>query len=920
MTLATEAVRLASVDPQRSEELATESLAAARGERDLAAESRAWRALGLASAQRSGFDEAASHLRHAVRLAARAGGRELEGEARMSLGGALSYGGSAAAALRELDRAVELLDGTGRAHAVATRGLVMYAAGRLPEALDSFRSALDPLRAVGDEEWVLAVLLNRGACYLSHADLRSAETDLREAATLAEQIGFTVQRGYALANLALVHTLQGRVVDALGTFAEAEEAIRRTGAHLAALLSMRAELLVSARLLSEARDVASSALREFEREGDARGAAETDLLIAQVAFLADDAATSLVHARRAAAALRRLGRRDLAALAQFWLLRARESALGKRPTAGELAAIIDQLVAAGWHGPAVEARIVAYRTLRGRRGGPQADILAAAARGRSRGPAGLRARGWYAEALSRVDSGRGAAAERAALRGLAILDEHRASLPASDLRVHAGGHRTELAELGLRVALDAGSARRTLVWAERGRATQLLQRSVRPPSDPRLADLLATLRSVVREHYEGRSSGAPAAELERLRTRQARLERTIRDLAREAGGDHFDPVGRPADLRELAAELGDRALLEYIVLDGRLHAVTLVDGRCRLHHLGPADEVRGLLDRVPFAVQRMIRAASRPEGAAAAATLLADAGRRLDDALLASLTETSGRDLVVVPTGVLHSLPPSILPSCRARSVTVSPSATVWLAAMRRAPEPGHAVVAAGPRLPSAPAEAKEVARFYGVDALVDPDAGIARVTAALSGAAVAHLATHGRLSAQNPLFSHLLLSDGPLVVYDLERLPSLPHTVVLAACESGRHVVRAGDELLGLSATFLARGTAQLVASVVPVPDAATAELMTALHAGLARGMAPAVALGLAQAAAADAGPVAAATAAGFVCFGAGYRPVPLQAPDRPSVDVRDLDGHRPPERSRDSPDRTTSPHDPNLLAGQAQ
>jgi CHAT domain-containing protein len=132
----------------------------------------------------------------------------------------------------------------------------------------------------------------------------------------------------------------------------------------------------------------------------------------------------------------------------------------------------------------------------------------------------------------------------------------------------------------------------------------------------------------------------------------------------------------------------------------------------------------------------------------------------------------------------------------------------------------------------------------------------------------------HGRLSADNPLFSSLQLADGPLMVYDLEQLPRVPPTVVLAACDSGRHVVYAGDELLGLAATFLAKGAQQLVASVMPVPDAATAPLMVALHERLAAGLAPANALAAAQQTVRRGGPAEMAAAAGFVCVGAGLSP----------------------------------------------
>jgi CHAT domain-containing protein len=153
---------------------------------------------------------------------------------------------------------------------------------------------------------------------------------------------------------------------------------------------------------------------------------------------------------------------------------------------------------------------------------------------------------------------------------------------------------------------------------------------------------------------------------------------------------------------------------------------------------------------------------------------------------------------------------------------------------------------------------------------MLDGTATVGNVLDALTTVDVMHLAAHGRLATNNPLFSDLRLHDGPLVVYDLERLPRVPRTVVLAACDSGRSVVRTGDELLGLAATFIARGTVRLIASVVPIPDAETAPLMVALHERIAKGHSPAAALAEAQHAVRDLSPAGRAAAAGFVCIGA--------------------------------------------------
>jgi CHAT domain-containing protein len=95
-----------------------------------------------------------------------------------------------------------------------------------------------------------------------------------------------------------------------------------------------------------------------------------------------------------------------------------------------------------------------------------------------------------------------------------------------------------------------------------------------------------------------------------------------------------------------------------------------------------------------------------------------------------------------------------------------------------------------------------------------------------------------------------------------------VPDTVVLAACHSGTSRVLAGNELLGLSATFLALGTTQVVASVLAVLDVQTAPLMVAFHRRLAAGMPAAAALAAAQSE--TKGDREMAMAAGFVCVGA--------------------------------------------------
>ena len=174
-----------------------------------------------------------------------------------------------------------------------------------------------------------------------------------------------------------------------------------------------------------------------------------------------------------------------------------------------------------------------------------------------------------------------------------------------------------------------------------------------------------------------------------------------------------------------------------------------------------------------------------------------------------------------------------------------------------------------GPRLLTGDAEVRDLVRRY-PDAMVlaDGDATADRVMAAMDGAWLVHMAAHGTFRGDSPLFSAIELDDGPLTVYDLERLKQAPYRVVLSSCSSAIGVAIGADELLGLVSALISLGSAGVVASVVPVNDPATVPLMTALHDHLRAGSDLASALTLARRAV-SADPVAQATACSFIALG---------------------------------------------------
>ncbi|MDX6279677.1 MAG: hypothetical protein QOH03_748, partial [Kribbellaceae bacterium] len=151
---------------------------------------------------------------------------------------------------------------------------------------------------------------------------------------------------------------------------------------------------------------------------------------------------------------------------------------------------------------------------------------------------------------------------------------------------------------------------------------------------------------------------------------------------------------------------------------------------------------------------------------------------------------------------------------------------------------------------------------------LLEDSATAEAAMAALDGAWTAHIAAHGTFRSDNPLFSAFTLHDGPLTLYDLGRLRRAPLRLVLSSCESGVAAAVGADELLGVVSALVPLGTASLLASVVPVNDAATAGLMVDFHEHLRGGASFGTALRAVRASIAD-DPVMLATALSFVALG---------------------------------------------------
>jgi hypothetical protein len=856
LALAERAHGLVQSRPREACDLAERALRLARRDRDAEARVAALHALGYAR-YALGDERALATVRAAVRAGTRSGFDHRAALARRTLAVYLAYRGRTHAALREIEAARDGLRGLERARTEVHRIAVYGLAGRAAEALPSSSAALGVLRRHRDAIWEARLRYNRAAALNELGDHRAAERDLERARVLYATLG--LDAAVADARVELARALLA-ASDPLGCLAEldAVDVEQQTDWAAAWLHLLRAEASLALGLLPEAR----AGLRRFEERVGRAGADDAvNTARVQVATLAlaaadlDTAASLAASARRSYAARGQVVPAAATALVELGVAAARRAPSSYDLTRGLRAA--DRLENAGRGLDALRVRLVVARLACLRNSSRTAVRELGAAAGLARiGTLADRVALRHVEALVRRGGGDAAGARRALREGLALLDRRRSGLGSIELRAAVSRLGEELAVTGLSLALESGRPAHVLEWAERLRANALRTPAVPQAPPPELRAQQAELRRLDR-----RRAQADAAHARLLADRRTRLEGAIRSSLLLMRGNV--EVRRPADAKVAARALGARTLVEYVQLDGRLAALVCARGSwhvCELDGAGVPAELDGLRAELRRLAGGRLGGGDRLVVEAAAAAL--------DRALVRPVADHLSASVVFVPTGPLHAVPWSALPSLRGRSLVVAPSLSTWVAlsaaARRRS---GGTVLVAGPRLRHAVHEVADLAVLHpGATVLVRRDATANAVLAALEGASLAHVACHGRFRADSPLFSALELADGPLTALDLHALRRPPELLVLSACELGLSERQPGDELLGLAAALLGLGTRTIVASVVPVPDGAARRLMVAFHRRL-RTTSPATALAGAQAELAAVSPAL----AGFVCLGAG-------------------------------------------------
>nr|WP_233626945.1 CHAT domain-containing protein [Saccharopolyspora sp. HNM0986] len=818
----------------------------------------------LVAVEQGRSSDARQHARLALAAALRARLWDRAAQVRLTYAWTELDRGDPDAAWQHLLTAEPHLSGGDLARATCLRGLLRCQEDRYDEAVRDLSAALPRLTGHNDHQWAANALVGRGLAHLYRNRLDEAESDLAAAERTFRTHGRVNRAALCRHNRGCVALRAGDLPRALQLFDQAR--VRGVDPdQCPEVLVDRAEALAGAGMHEPARAELLRAADRLERLGRAVRLAETRLALAGCALRAGEPLEAINAAQQAARLFRSQRRPAWTALAVAtrWQARLRAGEATRRDLASARRAG-SACAAHGWSTAAAELWLTAARVAAGRGHRTTARHLlelAATVRGAAPGDARQLALGRLAEALLAEDAGDTVRLFDSCREGLRAVETHAAGIAALELRIEAFGLAEELGATAVRAALRTGDPRTALRWTERGRVSALHRRALRPPSDPELRTALVRLRSAVAGMW-----GAKDARLRHAMSEISTLERHVRDRALLVEGGAGESAGA-FGIDEVVTAIGDAVLLTLFAHDGELHAVSVVDGRIQLHSLGSEDGAVAEAQRLRHALGRAAESGDERQHAAflSSAQVTADA---LQQRLLGPLVDSlsGGRSLLVVPTGRLHAVPWSALPACRGRSVTVAPSLRCWMRgrADGRSESDGESVWVAGPGLEHAEREVRALHRAGGGRLLTGADAGAEQVLSAVDGAGAAHIAAHGWFRADQPLLSCLDLADGPLYGYDLDRLRSGPRTVVLSACEAGRSVVGRADQLTGLAATLLGRGTVTVIASVVPIPDERTVHVMVALHDSLRRGVAPAEALASAQARHGE---------TGFLCLGYGGR-----------------------------------------------
>ncbi len=195
-------------------------------------------------------------------------------------------------------------------------------------------------------------------------------------------------------------------------------------------------------------------------------------------------------------------------------------------------------------------------------------------------------------------------------------------------------------------------------------------------------------------------------------------------------------------------------------------------------------------------------------------------------------------ELIVGREGVVGAIPFHALPFndgslIESRRVRFAPSFSAWRAINGRSPRTGNGSAILGfadQNAPKIEEEVEVVARLMGRK----PTRKFDRVSDVLTGVDHIHIAAHGIVREDLPLFSAMSLGESRFTVLEVLQMNLAARLVVLSGCSTGVSLTGEAFEAQGFIESLLASGCQSVVASLWEAADQPTLDWMTHFYTAL--------------------------------------------------------------------------------------
>jgi CHAT domain-containing protein/Tfp pilus assembly protein PilF len=815
--------------------------------------------LGLIYWEKADYPAAIDHLQKAIEIAGAVGDKELEGAARNNLGLVFDEKGEYNHSLEQYQRALELNRAShferAEGDALGNIGGVYLLMGRFHEALPYYQQAFEISERLGLKPASSLDLGNMALCLAGNGDVEGALTNFDRALKIAHESGLPKEEADWRKGKATTLAAVGRYDSALREYGEVERVYEQAG-----LQRELIEALNDSGNLHALLGDSVTAERQFERAlelsrkiGNGSGERASLLALGNLAMRRkrhDSAAADFEQVVKSA----RAAGDDGTLISALQLSSTNQAESGHLDLAFETALQARQLAEQAGNRPAMAQAAFGLAEARRARGeyAQALDEYSAAETLQNKLPdpeLGWRiqyGRGESLESMSRNDD-----AITAYKQSIHIIETTRADISEERFRAGYIENRYQAYVALVELLLRLHKPDEAFFYSEKLRARAYLDqfRAAMPgekesADEQRRQDLdkqIHSLRTQVRKEYarpadERRDPALQAFSLELGRAEKEYQE--VLDNSRAVKGEAEVPtIPRAADIQSRLPE--DVALIEYVI--GKQEISTLLITRGSVLGIPVSVSSESLSSRIELL--RALITGRKAEWVKPAKGLT----QLLLDPLQGKGYLAGIHRLFIVADGVLNYVPFSALPTGNGRflsdqfTVGYLPSA-VALTKNGAAEASSRTLLAMAPtdtQLPNAATEVRDIGRLF---------PGTSRVIVGKSATETLfkreaekydylHLATHGALNRNAPLLSALEFApddqnDGRLELHEIVGMKLHARLVALSACETALGEgyfteIPAGNEYVGMTQAFLSAGGQSVLASLWPVNDESTQNLM---------------------------------------------------------------------------------------------